>query len=96
MSPLLANIMLTDLDKELTKRGHSFVRYADACNIYVHSKRAGQRVYQSISKFIQKRLKLKLNVSKSCSGLPIEEKIPGLFIHPMLASEVANCTENQN
>ena len=81
ISPLLANIMLNDLDKELTKRGHSFVRYADDCNIYVKSKRAGQRVYQSISKFIQERLKLKVNEEKECSRLPIEKEIPRILIH---------------
>ncbi len=59
LSPLLANILLDDLDKELEKRGHKFVRYADDCNIYVRSKRAGQRVMVSIRKFLQERLKLK-------------------------------------
>ena len=51
LSPLLSNIMLDELDKELERRGHSFIRYADDCNIYVASKRAGQRVYASIMKF---------------------------------------------
>lgn len=77
ISPLLANIMLNDLDQELTKRGHSFVRYADDCNIYINSKRAGQRVYQSISKFIEERLKLKVNEGKSAVDYPSRRKFLG-------------------
>ncbi|QVK18335.1 group II intron reverse transcriptase/maturase [Mycoplasmatota bacterium] len=65
LSPLLSNIMLNELDKELTKRGLRFVRYADDCNIYVKSIRAGQRVMESITNFIEKKLKLKVNQSKS-------------------------------
>lgn len=77
ISPLLANIMLKDLDQELTNRGHAFVRYADDCNIYVKSKRAGQRVYQSVSKFIQKQLKLKVNEEKSAVDYPNKRKFLG-------------------
>src|SRR6185436_4756000 len=65
ISPLLSNIILNDLDSELTQRGHLFVRYADDCNIYVSSERAGQRVYASVTSFIERRLKLKVNVQKS-------------------------------
>ena len=65
LSPLLSNIVLDELDKELEKRGHLFVRYADDCNIYVKSKQAGERVLKSISKFIESRLKLKVNEQKS-------------------------------
>jgi retron-type reverse transcriptase len=65
LSPLLANILLDDLDRELTKRGHRFVRYADDCNIYVKSKRAGERVMKSIKAFLEERLKLKVNETKS-------------------------------
>ena len=65
LSPLLSNIVLDELDKELEKRGHLFVRYADDCNIYVRSKRAGERVLQSITKFIESKLKLKVNEVKS-------------------------------
>lgn len=65
LSPLLSNIVLDDLDKELERRGHRFVRYADDCNIYVKSERAGQRVMESISSFITKKLKLKVNGEKS-------------------------------
>lgn len=70
LSPLLANIVLHELDEELTRRGHKFVRYADDCNIYVHSERAGQRVFASISQFIEKRLRLKVNREKSAVAKP--------------------------
>lgn len=80
ISPLLANIMLNDLDQELTKRGHAFVRYADDCNIYVKSKRAGQRVYESVSKFIQKHLKLKVNKEKSAVDYPNKRKFLGFSV----------------
>lgn len=65
MSPILSNIMLDDLDKELEKRGHKFVRYADDCNIYVKSKRAGERVMASVKAYLEKKLKLKVNPKKS-------------------------------
>jgi group II intron reverse transcriptase/maturase len=65
LSPLLSNIMLDDLDKELEKRGHKFVRYADDCNIYVKTPRAGKRVMESVKKFLEKKLKLKVNAKKS-------------------------------
>lgn len=65
LSPLLANIMLDDLDRELEKRGHKFVRYADDCNIYVRSRHAGERVMESVGKFLEQKLKLKVNQEKS-------------------------------
>ncbi len=65
LSPLLSNIVLDELDKELEERGHSFCRYADDCNIYVRSKKAGERVMASIVDFIEKKLKLKVNHEKS-------------------------------
>jgi len=65
LSPLLSNIMLDDLDRELEKRGHKFVRYADDCNIYVKTQRAGERVMESVRKFVEKKLKLKVNSKKS-------------------------------
>ena len=68
LSPLLSNIMLDELDKELERRGHKFARYADDCNIYVASRRAGQRVLASISAFVSGVLKLKVNESKSAVG----------------------------
>jgi RNA-directed DNA polymerase len=65
LSPLLSNIMLNDLDKELEKRGHKFVRYADDCNIYVKTPRAGERVLDSVKQYLEKKLKLKVNPKKS-------------------------------
>lgn len=74
MSPLLSNIMLDELDKELESRGHRFCRYADDCNIYVRSKRSAERVMSSISKFIEEELKLKVNQSKSEVGSPKKKR----------------------
>ena len=65
LSPLLSNIMLTDLDRELEERGHKFVRYADDCNIYVKTQRAGERVMEGVTKYLEKKLKLKVNPKKS-------------------------------
>jgi group II intron reverse transcriptase/maturase len=65
LSPLLSNIMLDDLDKELERRGHKYVRYADDCNIYVRTPRAGERVKESVKRFLEKKLKLKVNPKKS-------------------------------
>ena len=65
LSPLLSNLLLDELDKELEKRGHKFCRYADDCNIYVYSEKAGERVMKSIKKFLEKKLRLKLNEKKS-------------------------------
>ena len=70
LSPLLSNIMLDELDKELEKREHKFCRYADDCNIYVKSKRAGERVMDNITNFIEGKLKLKVNRSKSAVERP--------------------------
>jgi RNA-directed DNA polymerase len=70
LSPLLANILLDELDKELERRGHCFVRYADDCNIYVKSKRSGERVMASITKYLLTKLKLKVNDSKSAVDRP--------------------------
>ena len=77
LSPLLSNLVLDDLDTELERRGHRFVRYADDSNIYVRSERAGLRVMASISQFITKRLKLKVNRDKSAVGRPWERKFLG-------------------
>jgi RNA-directed DNA polymerase len=77
LSPLLSNLMLDVLDKELEKRGHRFVRYADDCNIYVRSQRAGERVMTSIEKFLAKRLKLKVNKAKSAVAKPGVRKFLG-------------------
>lgn len=74
LSPLLSNLVLDELDKALDQRGHRFVRYADDCNIYVRSKRAGQRVMQCVSNFITRKLKLKINTSKSAVARPKDRK----------------------
>jgi RNA-directed DNA polymerase len=65
LSPLLSNIVLDELDKELEKRGHSFVRYADDCNIYVNNEKSGNRVLESVSRFVEKRMRLRVNKEKS-------------------------------
>jgi group II intron reverse transcriptase/maturase len=65
LSPLLSNVMLDDLDKELEKRGHKYVRYADDCNIYVKTQRAGERVMEGVREYLEKKLKLKVNQKKS-------------------------------
>lgn len=77
LSPLLSNIVLDELDKELEKRGHAFCRYADDCNIYVGSRKAGERVMRSIVKFIEKKLKLKVNRDKSAVRHCSESKFLG-------------------
>ncbi|WP_287193312.1 group II intron reverse transcriptase/maturase [Syntrophothermus sp.] len=77
LSPLLANIMLDDLDRELMRRGHCFVRYADDCNIYVKSQRAGERVMESVKRFVEGELKLKVNLQKSAVDRPWKRKILG-------------------
>ena len=77
LSPLLSNLMLDVLDKELEKRGHRFVRYADDCNIYVRSQKAGERVMAGVEKFLAKRLKLKVNKAKSAVAKPGVRKFLG-------------------
>jgi group II intron reverse transcriptase/maturase len=77
LSPLLANIMLDDLDKELEKRGHHFARYADDCNLYVKSRRAGERVLASVRRFLEERLSLKVNEQKSAVDRPWRRKFLG-------------------
>jgi RNA-directed DNA polymerase len=77
LSPLLSNLVLDELDRELERRGHRFVRYADDGNIYVRSERAGQRVMENITRFITQRLKLKVNETKSAVARPQERKFLG-------------------
>jgi RNA-directed DNA polymerase len=77
LSPLLSNILLDDLDMELERRGHRFCRYADDCNIYVKSMAAGERVMESITRFLEKRLRLRVNEAKSAVGRPWERKFLG-------------------
>lgn len=73
LSPLLANLLLDDLDRELERRGHAFCRYADHCNVYVQSQAAGERVLTSVTKFLEERLKLRINRTKSAVA-PVEER----------------------
>jgi RNA-directed DNA polymerase len=77
LSPLLSNILLDELDKELERRGHKFCRYADDSNIYVQSRSAGERVMKSISRFLEQRLRLKVNAAKSAVARPWERKFLG-------------------
>lgn len=81
LSPLLSNIMLDDLDKELEKRGHRFERFADDCNIYVKTQRAGKRVYQSIKAFLESKLKLKINEAKSAVDRPWNRRFLGFSFY---------------
>jgi RNA-directed DNA polymerase len=77
LSPLLSNILLDDLDRELERRGHVFCRYADDCNIYVASRRAGERVLATVTRFVTERLKLKVNAQKSAVDRPWNRKFLG-------------------
>jgi RNA-directed DNA polymerase len=80
LSPLLSNLVLDEFDQELTHRGHRFCRYADDCNIYVRSRRAGERVMASVSRFLTRTLRLKVNESKSAVARPEERKFLGFSI----------------
>jgi RNA-directed DNA polymerase len=82
LSPLLSNILLDDLDKEIEKRGHKFCRYADDCNIYVRSKASGERVLTSLTRFIESKLKLKVNAEKSAVARPWARKFLGYTVSP--------------
>jgi RNA-directed DNA polymerase len=80
LSPLLSNIMLHELDRELERRGHRFARYADDCNVYVRSQRAGQRVMASLTRFLTRRLKLKVNEAKSAIDRPWKRSFLGFSV----------------
>jgi hypothetical protein len=77
LSPLLANLLLDGVDKELERRGHRFVRYAGDCNLYVKSVRAGQRVLASVTRFLERRLKLAVNAAKSAVDRPWRRTVLG-------------------
>jgi RNA-directed DNA polymerase len=79
-SPILSNLVLDDLDKELARRAHRFCRYADDCNIYVRSRCAGERVMASVSRFLTNKLRLKVNEAKSAVARPEERKFLGFSI----------------
>ena len=80
LSPLLSNVLLDELDRELQRRGHRFVRYADDCNVYVRSKRAGERVLDSLDRFLAKRLRLEVNRAKSAVDRPGRRKFLGYTV----------------
>jgi group II intron reverse transcriptase/maturase len=82
LSPLLSNIVLDELDRELERRGHSFVRYADDMSIYVRSENAGRRVFESVARFVERRMRLKVNRDKSAVGRPRGRHILGFSIRP--------------
>ena len=88
LSPLLSNILLDDLDKELEKRGHRFVRYADDCNVYVRTAKAGERVLGSLEAFLSKKLKLKVNRDKSGVTRPWKSKFLGYSVTPHKAPKL--------
>ncbi len=80
LSPILSNVLLDDLDKELERRGHRFCRYADDCNVYVQSKAAGERVMASLTRFLESRLRLKVNPDKSAVDRPWKRKFLGYTV----------------
>src|SRR6185437_7138473 len=80
LSPLLSNILLDNLDKELERRGHAFCRYADDCNIYVRSRRAGERVMASLTRFLSERLRLAVNLAKSAVDRPWHRSFLGYTV----------------
>lgn len=92
LSPLLSNILLTDLDRELERRGHRFCRYADDCNIYVKSQTAGQRVMVAITDYLEKKLKLQVNRDKSAVARPWQRKFLGYSVtwHKQVRLKIAD------
>ena len=95
LSPLLSNIVLDELDIELERRGHKFVRYADDCNIYVKTKRAGERVMESIQSFIEMKLRLKVNKKKSAVARPWKRKFLGFSFTSNKEPKVRIAKESQ-
>lgn len=96
LSPLLANVYLHQLDRELERRGHRFVRYADDFVIYVQTKRAGERVMESITKFIEKDLRLTVNKEKSSVTTPTKAKFLGFHLHNQLGKWDADQVGRRN
>jgi RNA-directed DNA polymerase len=76
LSPLLSNIMLNDLDRELERRGHAFVRYADDCNVYLGSKAAAEHAFEAIRRYVESKLRLQINLDKSACGATIKMRVP--------------------
>lgn len=81
LSPLLSNVVLDELDRELERRGHRFVRYADDCNIYVRSRRAAERVLESVGTYVEKRLRLRVNQEKSAVDLATRRTFLGFSFY---------------
>lgn len=88
LSPLLSNIVLTELDQELEKRGHVFVRYADDCNIYVKSQKSANRVMENVTTFVEKRMQLRVNQEKSAAGLATDRTFLGFGFHKTQSGEI--------
>jgi hypothetical protein len=95
LSPLLSNVVLDELDWELSERGHKFVRYADDCNIYVKSERAGKRVMESIGRFIEKKLRLRINHGKSAVAKPEERHFLGFTLKLDILTDKVEVTLSQ-
>jgi RNA-directed DNA polymerase len=93
LSPLLSNLVLDELDQELERRGHRFVRYADDCNIYVSSECAGQRVMESITRFITQKLKLKVNQAKERGGTTAGTEVPWIQLYGWPGHQAHNRAE---
>ena len=92
LSPFLSNVVLDELDRELERRGHRFVRYADDCNIYVRSERAGQRVMESITGFITKRTQAEGEPGEERGSQAMESEVPGIQLHKREGAEGAYCS----
>jgi len=95
LSPLLSNILLDDLDKELERRGHCFCRYADDCNIYVRTQRSGERVMGSVTRYVESVLKLKVNRKKSAVARPWKRVFLGLTflkVHDVMRIHIPGCS----
>jgi RNA-directed DNA polymerase len=93
LSPLLSNLVLDELNRELERRGHRLVRYADDCNIYVGSERAGQRVMEGITQFITQKLQLKVNEAKSAVARPQEADVSGIQLYGWPGGPARDCAE---
>ena len=93
LSPLLSSVLLTELDRELERRSHRFCRYADDCNIYVRSRRAGERVMASVTHFLERELRLKVNTDKSAVDRPWRRSFLGYSRDLAQAGTVEGCTE---
>ena len=92
LSPILSNILLDDLDKELERRGHTFCRYADDCNVYVGSFKSGERVMATLVEFLEKKLRLRINREKSTVAPSRNTKVPGA---PNLVEWMSHDSKNE-